>query len=883
MSDITCPDLTEYLLQGILDNGYLKKLYHELLQNYRAKLYSSPIPYPEINVPDIIQFASLLSLSHGMTDSKKHLKLSQELVSLLLCLYPDREDVRQAIGEILTDLGNFPGADIASKHFRSVDPMQRIYDLMNSDYFAIPHEAGKVFSKEQKVVYDHLFQTDFSYSGPTSMGKTFLIQVYIRDQIIKGKNENYALLVPSKALINEVSSKVTESLGELLQSEDYRVVTSVNSVYLEQKHHFVFVLTPERFLYLLIQRPDVSVDFLFVDEAHKISVCQGRSGFYYQCLSLLRTRNPKARIVYASPYISNPELFLPLSGKNSHENMKDSLRITESPVSQIILLVDLVQKVIKPFDDINGVFLDPSPLSDGTATLIPLIEKVARFDTGNPEQTLVYCCSREKTITYAEELCSHLPEKHDPDLDDFSREIFENISEEYCLGEFIKKGVAFHVGYLPASIRMTMERLFKERKINAIFCTSTLIEGVNLPADHLFVTSRKTWKRNMTPIEFRNLIGRVGRISYSLSGNVFFIVEGKKKNEEKDYSKLVMEELKPERLSVDELNPMVPHVLINNLLHGKASLSIRDFDGLVKSEEEYDLCRKLSTILLNDICKSRESVVLQSFRKYGLTAEKEDRIRSLFYGDKAKKTEDINFSLDQEQSLEVAVKERTVAYPKPKAFIGGNPRFDFNDTLEFLNRMASVFNWERYESKLLRGNKLRFYAQLILRWIGGSGLNLMVRDELEYYQENDKELFVDGVKVHFDSENKLHRNLVISNLLQEIQKNLLFSIANYFLKLSTEYKKQYGDDSLVGNDWYEFVEFGSTNVVPIYLQRSGFTREAALFLWKERRIYLQVDSVHTKILTTVFHSRNLAVVQECEDVRRNNPYLFLKCDNGMHS
>ena len=203
--------------------------------------------------------------------------------------------------------------------------------------------------------------------------------------------------------------------------------------------------------------------------------------------------------------------------------------------------------------------------------------------------------------------------------------------------------------------------------------------------------------------------------------------------------------------------------------------------------------------------------------------------------------------------------------------------------MEFLNRMASVFNWARYEPKLLKGNKLRFYAQLILRWIGGSGLNLMVKDELEFYELNGKELFVNGVKVHFDPENKLHRNLVISKLLEEIQKDLLFSIANYFLKLSTEYKKQYGDDSLDGNDWYEFVEFGSTNVVPIYLQRSGFSREAALFLWKERRIYLQVDGVHTKIFNTAFQSRNLAVVQECEDVRRNNPYLFIKCDNEMHS
>ena len=39
--------------------------------------------------------------------------------------------------------------------------------------------------------------------------------------------------------------------------------------------------------------------------------------------------------------------------------------------------------------------------------------------------------------------------------------------------------------------------------------TTTLVEGVNLPADNLFITSYRNGIAQMTPVDFNNLIGRV--------------------------------------------------------------------------------------------------------------------------------------------------------------------------------------------------------------------------------------------------------------------------------------------------------------------------------------------------------------------------------------
>lgn len=65
-------------------------------------------------------------------------------------------------------------------------------------------------------------------------------------------------------------------------------------------------------------------------------------------------------------------------------------------------------------------------------------------------------------------------------------------------------------------------------------------------------------------------------------------------------------------------------------------------------------------------------------------------------------------------------------------------------------------------------------------------------------------------------------NKVIGNTLQIIENVILFSIANYFLRFSNEYKKLKTNGQPFKNDWYEYVEYGSTNELTIFLQRNGF-------------------------------------------------------------
>lgn len=106
-------------------------------------------------------------------------------------------------------------------------------------------------------------------------------------------------------------------------------------------------------------------------------------------------------------------------------------------------------------------------------------------------------------------------------------------------------------------MRDEIEKAFCRGKIRTLFCTSTLMEGVNLPADNIIIDSTKIWKNLFTPVQFRNLAGRVGRISSSMVGNVFLVA-----NSEKDYKKfkdLVVSDKLDVKLSIDAF--MKPKVL----------------------------------------------------------------------------------------------------------------------------------------------------------------------------------------------------------------------------------------------------------------------------------------------------------------------------------
>ena len=262
--------LGEAIFVDIESNAYLNELHENILFNYALKLFQIQGGQREYNLKDALRFADLLSKSTHPTNSDSHKMWAQELIILLNELHPEDALVKLYAGSVFSSAGNHQGLQIINSEL--FEYLLKHIDILifRNDYLTIPAAPEMKFFSAQKEAYDHLTDPCFSYSGPTSMGKSFIMRMFIKDEILHGAKKNYALIVPTKALINEVRSKIINDLEDNLKRCNYRVVTAASDIALEENHNFIFVLTPERLLYLLISNPSLEVDYLFVDEAHKL-------------------------------------------------------------------------------------------------------------------------------------------------------------------------------------------------------------------------------------------------------------------------------------------------------------------------------------------------------------------------------------------------------------------------------------------------------------------------------------------------------------------------------------------------------------------------------------------------------------------------------------
>ena len=173
-----------------------------------------------------------------------------------------------------------------------------------------------------------------------------------------------------------------------------------------------------------------------------------------------------------------------------------------------------------------------------------------------------------------------------------------------------------------------------------------MLEGVNLPADNLFITDYRNGRKDMRPIDFRNLVGRVGRLEFNLHGNVFLVALSDKATEK--YSKLLEAKVEPQKLSVAKglTKPQKMHV-IQNLVEG--NLEFRKYPEK-QSVDDFELMREFAIILLNDIMKGRNSLVRREFTALMKNGE-EDTIRQIFSNSRDFiKDNEVTLSADQYES-----------------------------------------------------------------------------------------------------------------------------------------------------------------------------------------------------------------------------------------
>lgn len=852
----------EDLFDDISQNDYLLELYDALLRTYTRYIFGRNIEKLEDKkIDDLLRFAEVLSNSLD----GNHKIWAQQIVALLDKLNPKNKAIEETKRYVLLSCTNFKG--LGNELTSTGDFLDDISNRVVMDSLKIPNTENDHFFLEQKMIYDSFQKESFSYSAPTSMGKSFVMRIFIKDQIKKGSNKNYAIIVPTKALISEVKKSFIEDMASDLTEHDYRIVTAVGDLALTIPHKFIYVMTPERMLYLVNTKPDLKIDYLFIDEAHKLSSKDPRSPLYYDLLDKISSRKELPYIFFSSPNIPNPEIYLKLI-KNG--NLENKIHISFSPVSQIKYLIDLKNGgLIRVFNDFSKEFIQIGNRSSAIS-MNSIIDEV-----GKNKQNLIYCSSIEKTMKFAQNYVQNLPDKNNDELDKLSKDIANQIHKDYFLVKMIKKGVAFHVGYLPANIRSQIEKLYKDGVINNLFCTSTLIEGVNLPADNLFITSYKNGTSSFDEVSFRNLIGRVGRIKFNLFGNVFLITLKDEANKDKSpekYSELLKTEIPEQQLSADEvLRPIDKQRIVKSLVQ-------EDYEIMSKPDDttanKFEIMRKFQLILKNDIQNGNISAVSESF-KNELSPVDLNAIKSLEKLD----NKSIDISPDQYRNLMEYISNGN-SYP--------SSNFNYDEIVKFLEDLSDIFKWRVYEKKTL-GNydsnnfkltHIRYYATLLLHWMKGENLACIIKSAIEYKEKHPKTgVWLNSRKIEdeFNVNDEQHKNYVIADTMNSLDKVILFKISNYFREFSTEYKKIKDIDGKLDNDWYEYVEYGTTDDIIITLQQCGFEREQAQYI----KLHKYLDfTVHPSFALfsikkeEILKSKDEDVVSQAKEALINVPELF---------
>lgn len=155
-------------------------------------------------------------------------------------------------------------------------------------------------------------------------------------------------------------------------------------------------------------------------------------------------------------------------------------------------------------------------------------KKIALITTaicGDKSGNLIYSNGAAESEKFAKILTQLVERKADtPSIRELIKLVKNTIHKDYVLGKVLESRIAFHYGNMPLLVRQEIERLFKENEIKYLVCTSTLLEGVNLPATAVFI--RKPTRGKGKPLnenDFWNLAGRAGRWGKEFSGNIICI------------------------------------------------------------------------------------------------------------------------------------------------------------------------------------------------------------------------------------------------------------------------------------------------------------------------------------------------------------------------
>lgn len=846
--------LIEKLVEDIFQDNYFNSLFSKCLlinaENIFRQENKTDLSLKELK--DILRFADILSNSNNSVARNK----SYQIVSALNHTYSNNEIYRTVAKAIFSKLGNFPAInylETKNDNFATLPLLREIEAESKKLIQEAPDGNGMVFTDTQFKLFNKLSNNvEFSFSGPTSMGKSFIIKSFIKKVIKNSPPENIVIIVPTRALINQFFSDLKKELNEQLELYRYKIFinSNVSENLSKEKFNYIFILTPERLLSYLSEDKNPPIGFLFIDEAHKLAnEKDSRSVTTYSAIEKVQKKFGNIKLYFSSPNVSNPEIFLELFNRNK----QNSFKTNESPVSQNIYFVNLEKLEVETYYDNNSISLNKILKTKQNYDLIDFIQFI-----GEGKNNLIYCYSKRNTINKTIKLADKI-QKIEPSKE--IRQAIKNIKEyihpDYYLVDFLEKGIAYHYGRLPQLIRNLIEELYQKEEIRYVFCTSTLLEGVNMPTQNIFIIDNRSGSRTvLSQIDFWNLSGRAGRLTRELEGNIFCIQYDEFKWESKDV--LIKKEI--------TLTPTVLTKVDKNLQRIEKILKNQNISG---TETEKEILKYIANILKVDTLETNSNYKSPLIEK--LIEKNKHEIIELA------KNKVNDYQLPKEilkfnQTIDFDIQESVykAVQKSKKSILPRGSEIKYESILKVLLQFHSLYSWDKTEKKLSNKNSLKYYSVLINQWINGFSLNQIISQSIDWNHENSNEIEIDYREYEvFNKANRKHINLLIEKIIDDIEYVLRFLFEKYFNHYHQILLSILGEEK-AGDNWATLLEYGTQNPLIIALQNIGISRSTALKIYKEHRTTLLIEDnkligVNKSLLLKELNETSL----EYEEINRN--------------
>jgi hypothetical protein len=337
--------------------------------------------------------------------------------------------------------------------------------------------------------------------APTSYGKSEMLI----ERSLASLPGAVCIIVPSKALIAQTKADLMRVMSR--RDISTRVITHPEAY--SNETSFIAVLTQERLHRLFVDYPDLQIDHLLVDEAQNVLTDDARSLELSQVILIAHQRNKDVRKAYYTPFLENPES---LRHVNGTDNDVRARTVSEQVKVELFYAAE-VGSPLRVFDQFLGRTFE-------TAETLPDDDALAVMGLAG-ERTIVYLNKPRDAQDMAVRLAAEIGDAElSPLAERAITAIADLIDADYVLIDVIRSGVLFHHGQIPDVLRQYVENLFREDQTTQrryLVTTSTLLEGVNTPADTLVLMTPGKGRGYLARSSFRNLVGRVARFSQIFS------------------------------------------------------------------------------------------------------------------------------------------------------------------------------------------------------------------------------------------------------------------------------------------------------------------------------------------------------------------------------